>query len=264
MTVAKAGQAPTHDPSVNNQVDGTLPDETAPATIPQFSVATAADVQPIAIPITPPWLAIVHPTGDLATSGKFMQGSLVLGKEYLIAKAGEPLKMIIWSYQVYFKEYISSADWTAGKRPRVFMSEADAHAAGLTTRPDLVTRTLPSCPMAMSWLMLVEKPESVLCDYFFLDVNGKKYAPAVMGIEKTAFTSVKNNFQLANLATRPHGGIKAMLWEMKTQTYTAKTGNKSWVPAIKGLRIMPGTEIQEFVKAAALLAGDATTPEEAL
>lgn len=258
MAVAKNDERPVENPEVVNEVNG-YPGEESTALTPRigFGVAAPEDTQHAPVAIDPPWLSIVHPVGTLGMSGKFLPGSLVLGKEYLVAKANEHLKIVVWDYITYFKEYLSIEQRQAGNtQARTFLTEAEAHKAGLTTVTNPVTRALPTAPMAMTWVVLIEQPKDLLCDLFFLEIAGKRYAPAKMGLDKSAFVSVKNSFFMAaQFTTRAFGGIKAMRWDLWTRLYEARTGNKTWVPSITPLGIMPEEERKAFQEAASAFGG---------
>lgn len=259
MAVAKDGNRPPEDASVNAQVDGhghEAETEVLPSPRIGFGVTTQQETHQLPVAVDPPWLAIVHPVGTLGESGKFLPGSLVLGKEYLVAKAGEHLSVVVWDYITFFKEYLTAANRTPGVLPRTFLSAAEAHKAGLTTETNPVTRALPTAPMAMTWVVLIEKPKDLMCDLFFLGVGGKQYAPAKMGIDKSAFLSVKNSFFMAaQYTTKAFGGIRAMKWDLWTRQYEARTGNKTWVPSIAPLGIMKEDERKAFAAAEAMFGG---------
>lgn len=254
MAVAAEGR-PVEDPSVSAQVDGGS-EERHPAPRMGFGVATQEDVAQIPVAVDPPWLTIIHPISELGMSGKFIPGSLVLGKEYLVAKAGEHITCVVWDYRTYFKEYLNQEQRNAKQRPRTFFTAAEAHAAGLTTETNPITRALPTAPMAMTWVMLIEKPAGLACDLFCVDVAGKSYAPALFGVDKSAFLSVKNPFFMAaQFTTKPFGGVKAMRWDLWTRIYEAKTGNKTWVPSLRPVGIMPEDERKAFSETASAFGG---------
>lgn len=259
MTVAQLGQ-PVEDLNVAEVVDGGHESGGPGVAVGprmSFAPATQSDTAP-AVMVDPPWLAVVHPVGELGMSGRFMPGSLVLGKEFLVAKAGEHLNVIVWDYRTYYKEYLTTDQRKAGLKPRVFLTAAEARAAGLTTEIDPATRALPTAPMGMTWLALVEKPKDLLCDLFFIEVAGRRYAPAYIGLDKSAFLSVKNAFFMAaQFTTKSFGGIRAMRWDLWTRIYEAKSGNKAWVPSIKPVGIMPEDERRAFGSAASIAAGSA-------
>lgn len=261
MAVAQPGVIP-QDEDVNKTVDGETPDTQV---VPRlgFNVATQEDVQDIPVPITPPWLKIAHGISDLCTKFGHAPGSLVLANEHVLAlpqtpqRAAGTLKCIIWADQMYYKEY----KFTKGVQPQVFDTAAEAHAAGFTTEYDPIKRAMPSAPPAMTWLMLIEKPADLVCDLFFLEVRGRKYAPCYFGVDKSAFRAVKDNYFTIKRFGTAGRGIKSIEWELKTRIYTSRsTDNETIVPSIRKLRVLPEDELQEFVAAAKALGG-APEPE---
>lgn len=262
MAIASGNSKPVENTEVLDQVDQHEHTEERAVTQRMGFGVTQTDAPAMPVVVDPPWLTIVHPVGELGMSGQFLPGSLVLGKEFLIAKAGEHLQTIVWEYRTFFKEYLTPDQRKDGLRPRTFMTAAEAHANGLTTETNPITRALPTCPMAMTWVLLIEKPAGAMCDLFFLEIAGKQYAPALFGIDKSAFISVKNSFFMAaQFTTKPFGGIRAMKWDLWTRLYEAKTGNKTWVPSIKALGIMPEAERMAFRDAASVFGG--ASPESA-
>lgn len=178
-----------------------------------------------------PYLGMAYGVGGLSEAG-FAPGSLVLGKEHLLAEKGEPIRLIVMSFEEYFKEYVTSAEWTAGKRPRVFRTEEEAKAAGLSTRYNQDTGQLPQAPQAMVWTTLIEKPEKVTCPLFCIEANGKAYAPAYFPLERSAYGAVRQDFGMAVKFILKARGIHTGVWSVHTVLKTAKTGNKTWVPKI--------------------------------
>lgn len=255
MATAVQGQAPVEDVEVLKQMNHEG-EETSVVKL-GFGVATTNDVAPVPIPINPPFLQVVHGVGALAQTGLFTPGSLVLAKENLVTKAGPENKIvcIVWDYRMYYKEYLTKEQFAAGNKSRIFQTVAEVRQAGLTTERNPMTGEMPSCPPAMTWLMLLEKPKDLMCDLFFLDVNGKKYAPALFGVDKSAFISVRDTFALAANYTSKPRGIRSIEWDLWTRPYKAKTGNITWVPSIKMRRALPDDELKAILEAARALGG---------
>lgn len=202
-----------------------------------------------------PYLSVVHGVGNLSQAG-FTPGDLVLGKEHLIAPSAKPnqprnkLKIIVLNHVEYWKEYLSSERFTAGERAQVFRSKKDAIAAGFTTEFNPVTGTPPTAPMAMTWAMLIEKPEGIECELFCISANGKLYAPAYMALERSAFRSVDTKFGFAVRYSAKTRGIASIEWFLYTKLHTAGTGNKVWVPEIQQSRALTDAEIKGLKEAA--------------
>lgn len=258
MTVAKTGELPPQDQSVNDVVDGRVP-ETQVAPRLGFAVATQDDVADIPVPISPPWLQIAHGISDLCTKLGFPAGALVLAKQHVLTLPQTPdrpagvLKCIIWGDEMYYKEY----KYTPGVQPKVFKTAKEAQAAGFTTEYSPVTG-MPSCPPAMTWLMLIEQPKDLLCDMFFLEIRGRKYATCFFGIDKMAFGAVKDIYFTTKRFGTAGRGIKSIEWELKTRIKPTKSGeHEAFVPQIKKSRVLPEDELQEFIAAAMELGGRA-------
>lgn len=216
---------------------------------PTFELGAPGDTQEFSGNISPPYLAITHGVGKLAESGNFKPGDLVLGGENLIAHQGEKIKLVIVSSREYWKEYIDSPAWTAGKRPRVFPTKQQAKEAGLSTEYDPVTREMPQAPVCMLWSLLIEKPDNLVCQAFCIEANGKRYAPALFAVERSAYTSVRDAFGMAVRFTTKGRGLFTAVWEMNTFLSIRKTGNKAWVPKINMVGSLTGEEVVGLTKA---------------
>jgi hypothetical protein len=214
--------------------------ETSLITQPSFAPSkpgTQLFVGRISLPI----LQIAHGVGKLNTQYGHTPGDVVLDNETVLYvpprianknKGTAPLRFIIVNWTPYFKEYKAQE----GQNPRAFRTAAEARAAGLTTERDEVTGALPSAPPAMSWSMLIEKPEGMMSSHFCIvdGVDGKEYAPARMFVERSAYLAVSSDFGKANNFVCRARGINSVVWEMTTKTRRAKTtNNETWVPAIR-------------------------------
>lgn len=261
MAEAKVGEVPQHDAAAENTVThGNEGQETRVTTRLGFGNAgtavTTAPGEAPPLPLIPPWMKIVHGVGKASKLG-FAPGSLILGREpdsTLIAKPktenfpGDTLKVIVWSFEQFFKEYA----YIEGQPAKRFASEAEAQAAGFTTRRNEVTGAMPTAAPAMTWLMLIEKPKDLMCERFFLEVGDKAYAPCYFEVDKKAYRAVQENFNLMYFSTRKANGIKSVEWELRTRIVPGK-GDGIWVPAIKKLRILPDTELQQIVQTTMML-----------
>lgn len=194
--------------------------------------------------ISLPYLGITHGVGGLMEAG-FNPGDLVLGKEHLIyspAKAGKPgspaLEIVVLSYRQYWKQYMTKEAFEAKELPKVFATAKEAQDAGFTTDRDPVTRAMPTAPAAMNWLILIAKPADIKCDMFCLEALGKMWAPAYFILEKSAYLNVKDSFGLAARFTSKPRGIHTIVWDLVTRQREAKTGNITWVPAVRQNRIL--------------------------
>jgi hypothetical protein len=262
MATAQEGQVPQHDPNAEKTVDAAGEGHETHAVAPRLgfgnaAVATQGDVEQMPLPLTPPWMKIVHGVGKASKLG-FAPGSLILGKEpdsVLIAKPktenynGDSLKIIVWAYDTFFKEYA----YIEGQQAKRFKTAAEAHAAGFTTLRNAATGAMPTAPLAMTWLVLVEQPKDLMCERFLLEVGEKKYAPCFFEVDKKAFRAVYDNFNLMVFATKKTRGIKSVEWELRTRVVPGK-GDGTWVPTIRKLRIIPDAELEQIVAATSQLA----------
>lgn len=243
----------TPDPAVLEAMDaGDDAPITALTTRPVYGVDTLREPA-FTEQINLPWLAVAHGVGGLSRAG-FSPGDLVLGKEYCVYSPARPmakpptpetakLAIIVLTHRLYWKQYMSQAEHAAKITPQVFTNLRDAHKAGFTTAWDPVTQKPPTAPPAMTWQMLIEKPSDLNCEMFCIEVNGKLYAPAYMSLDKGAYLSVKDQFGLAVNYTCIKRGIDCAKWELATRVRTAKTGNETWVPYIRGQGYLTEDEV---------------------
>jgi hypothetical protein len=133
--------------------------------------------------IPTPWLKIAYGVGGL--SANFNPGSLVLDDTVLLAERGAPVKAIILTANLYWKEYLSREDRDSNVMPRRFQSEDQVHAAGGTT--EWVNDVAPNFKRAVIFKLLLEKPEGVTCGMFARKINGKDYAIASWNVDKSGY-----------------------------------------------------------------------------
>lgn len=197
------------------------------------------------IDIRPPWMAVAHGVGKLAKAG-FNPGDLVLAGEHLITAKGGKLSAVIISANIYWKEYLSQEAFQNNQRPRIFRSDKEAEAAGLTTRWSADGHG-PQCSPALELRLLIEKPKDLVCGLFGLEIDGKQFAPALMSLDKKAYwTSGAPIVQTARYSLRTRGFMSAT-WELWTSYEASKNSkNSAWVPRFR----LSGYNSDGFINAA--------------
>lgn len=177
-----------------------------------------------------PRLQIAYGVGGLAERS-FNPGDVVLDKEHLLVRKDEGLGIIVVATSVYWKEYVSSEQWNAGVKPRVYPTEEAVLAVGGTTQW-VPGQPPPTFSRAMDMRLLIEKPKDCACSLFALDLAGQSYAPAQWSVDKTAYRKsaqpIVNALGLA-LKTR---GLLAGRWELRT-TMERVSGKPTIVPQMR-------------------------------
>jgi hypothetical protein len=137
-----------------------------------------------------PRLQLVYGVGNLAKT--FSPGDLVYGQDNLLVHKGEPLEVVIFKALEYWKEYMDAEAYNAGMRPRVFLTEAEVHAAGGITRwpPRGTDGPKPNFSEAMDLSLLIAKPASVVCGLFGIELEGKEYGAAVWSVDKMTYKRI--------------------------------------------------------------------------
>jgi hypothetical protein len=197
--------------------------------------------------VRPPYLTLVHGVGEAAET--FNPGDLVLQKEYLVCPKGEKLDVIILNIEQFFKQRISNEDWQAGVRPEIFPTKAAAQAAGLQTEWD--NDVGPDVSPAMDLVLLIRKPEDVVCGLFGIDIgDGQEYAIAKMSSDKTAYRYLFGDIGLIVKTKLKRSGIFSGEWEFYTElSKPSKTGNRTQVVRAR-FKQMLNTEVVDGIMSA--------------
>ena len=159
-----------------------------------------------------PYLQMAFGVGSLAKD--FSPGDLVLNGDSLLVHKNEPLLITIAGVEVYWKEYLTNAQYLAQYRPRSFATEAEVHAAGGTTV--WINDTAPTFSKAINMKVLIRKPANVISGLFGLTLGGHEYAPARWIADKTAYRKVAPVvLTTAQFALRKKGLLSG-IFEVKT------------------------------------------------
>lgn len=127
-----------------------------------------------------------------------IEGSLVINNDNLgwstILPAGhkEPLKVLIMGARIYYKEWLTSEQFMAGDRPKVYATKEEAIRDGQTTDWGPNPGERPTVSQAIDLHLLVKKNDVVqgADGKFFLAIEDEEYAPCIMTIDKGAVKTV--------------------------------------------------------------------------
>jgi hypothetical protein len=176
-----------------------------------------------------PRLKITYGVGALAEN--FTPGDIVLADDNCLAHKEEDIDVIFLNVTQYWKEYLSNDDFKAGIRPRTFMSAAEVHNAGGSTK--WINGVGPSFMRAMCLKMLIKKPDDLVCGLFGIPIDGAEYAVAVWDIDKSAYKSAGPVILSASQFSLRERGLLAGKFTMHTHMDKKKTGNIVPIPMIK-------------------------------
>jgi hypothetical protein len=231
--------------------------ENLPAVRASFAVDKPGESS-FVVDAAPPELKIAYGVGGLSQAG-FTTGQIVLGEEVVMysppnAKGKDesaPCYVTVLKTDQYWKER-KAWPWTTP--PRTFANQAAAKAAGMITQfpprgsAESNDRSKwPNCGEAATLSLLVHEPEGVEDrTRFIINVGDKWYAPAVMYIEKQAFTEVGKPISNAALYTHRATGLLSATFALKTRQVQAKTtGNFTTIPYAS----LVGTKTREEIEA---------------
>lgn len=162
----------------------------------------------------PPFLKLIH--GTTKNAGAFNPGDLVLQNEYLVCPKGKSIDVVILNIDQGLRERVSDDDFNSGTRPRMFKNVAAAKAAGLST--EWVNGVGPDASPAMDMIVLLRKPEHVVCGLFGIDIGDKhEYAIARMMSDKTAYKYMINDIGLIIKTKLAKSGMYSGVWQFYTE-----------------------------------------------
>lgn len=184
------------DQTVLNQMEGKTDEAagTAVAVRRPVAIGQITGGEEVSTRLKLPTLQIAYGVGGL--SATFNQGDLVLDKEYLIAKRGDPLVVTFVSVEVSYKEYLtyeqSKALIAQGKFPKKYSTREEALAAKeiVDWPPKGSGLPLPTVRPAGKYQLLIQKPEGLQSQRFQFELGGKLWAPARMFLDKGAHKAV--------------------------------------------------------------------------
>lgn len=195
----------------------------------------------------PPYLSLVHGVGEAAEN--FNPGDLILQKEYLVCPKGKTLDIVILNLEQFYKQRVSNDQWQAGVRPQTFKTKADAEAAGMQT--NWVNGVGPDVSPAMDLVVLIRKPEDVVCGLFGIDIgDGHEYAIARMSSDKTAYKYLFGDIGLIIKTKLAKTGIFSGVWEFYTELSKANSrGNRTQIIRAKFKELLPEDVVASIISA---------------
>lgn len=167
------------------------------------------------------------------------EGSLIAtdanGAVMVLASPGKPVDIILLRTIMYYKEWLSSEKFSAGLRPRTFATEAEANAAGLTTR--YINGQVAGAPPAYDMFMLVRKPENYDGDTSsFIPLGNELWLPVLYTADKAGARSVATFMKALIIRRTITGKSKTTFYDtLCTLTITAhvdRKGRKARLPQI--------------------------------
>lgn len=214
----------------------------------------SGDTEDISIKL--PFVQVASGMGKL---DRFVKGSVVIGGESLVAGPGEPVLITILSAQSFWKEYVTADVWSVDTIPATYATKADVLAAGGTT--EWVNGKPPTFKMAGMLRVLVAKPAGVEGGIFGVPVGAITYAPAQLGVDKSAAQEVLPVVKRDMAFSLRERGLFAGIYELRTRALKFANGHTAWVPAIKLVGYHTDAEIAE-IKALFNGAAPSKEPEE--
>ena len=231
-------------PNTKATVDGQAPAQTR-TVIPFHDCVGIQKAAPSVTVMPSRWLEICHGNGELAKSGLYPAGALVLGREFMVAKAKTPLRCLIIGYRHTFREY----RFQQGVQPQEFATAAEAIKAGFTV--EKVGDVLPTAPECITLRVLIEKPsKDLFCPAFCMRVGDRDYASAFVRLEKSSMRrSGKRVDEMIAYAKLNGIQLPQVEWTLMSDVYKAQSGHEPWVFDMRySSRILDIKEFEALVK----------------
>jgi hypothetical protein len=201
--------------------------------------------------LTLKYLSVVYGVGGLHDKG-FNEGALVVDKRFAITDKKTSVPVIVLGVVSYWKDWLTQADFSAGKKSNRYATEAQALAAGKSTTwtddptgaidpiKGRVKRVPPSAAKAYDLKVLVRRPpvlrnaqgeEDNDDSLFFLPIGEHFYCPATITFEKTSKEKFEQTLQACQIMAAHEQGL------MKTPH---KATLHKWLFTL-GTEILPAT-----------------------
>ena len=194
-----------------------------------------------------PRLQIAYGVGQFADA--YNPGDLILAKDTVLVKKGEPIRLILLSVYVYWKEYMTPEKRAEKRDSKVFLTKKEVLDANETI--DWVNGVGPTFSRACNLKMFIEKPDGLESGLFGIDIGSKVYAPALVDFDKTAFRRVYPIIKTAAKFSLRNRGLTSGIFELKTRTEPVN-GNATVVP---NLRLAGHLTDEELTQLRALVTG---------
>jgi len=197
-----------------------------------------------------PRLQITYGVGNLAKT--FAPGDIVYGGDNLLAHKQEKLTIVIFKAVEYWREYMDSAAYDAGLRPRNFATEAEANANGGITKwpPRGSDGPKPNFSPAMDISMLIEKPANIVCGLFGIEIENKEYGVAIWTVDKTTYRRVAPYLKMCRQFSLRKRGLLSGRFELHT-TIEQIGGRVGPVPNLR----LAGHTSDEFIASVSAMLG---------
>lgn len=194
-----------------------------------------------------PQLKIVQGAGKM--SEKFNIGSVVYNDDVLFHSHEAPLnkplfRFIVASYHKQFRETLPKSEADAGLMPRTVSTKEEALSLGggfEWGRNGERPRWSPSAKL----ILIMEAPEGSDNPNFFIELEGKRYAPAVVYAANTAYKHFATDiFARSMMANRP---LETLWWSFSVGK--TKSGQHSvFVPNAKMVVDVVPAAVQELAQ----------------
>jgi len=167
-----------------------------------------------------PRLNIVAKTSQLVDEG-FTPGSIILNKEVTLSLKDEPLRVIVLDLVKQFQE---DTEWGGDELPKVFNTEEEVYAAGMSLEWGSPNQCRPMAHITM----LIEAPEGLdenQLEMFPYEFDGGHWAMAILTAAKSAYKSTAK--EIATFAAfSGANGIWTAAWNLTSKLQTS--GDNSW------------------------------------
>lgn len=189
-----------------------------------------------------PTLKIVQAIGPL--SENFEPGGLILSGEIPIGDGGADAAGLDITVLSAKKQYVENTEWGSEEIARVFDTEEEVRANGGWT--EWKDNVKPPFSPVLHALVAIECPDETVLDHFPFEFNGTHYAPAMMTLKGSAFTTLGKM-----IITQAQYNLKSMglhfgKWHLNTAR--EKRGeNFVWVPRAKRMGLHD-EETADFLK----------------
>jgi hypothetical protein len=191
-----------------------------------------------------PFLEISHAMGKFT---ELRKGAIILAGEHQLTEGPKlPIYVTILSGRVYWKEYVTGV-YDPDYIPKTYASKVEAREAGetfdWTKDPKTGEKKGPTVKVAAMYILLVRKPEDVICGQFGIELGGPDvegegsestmWAPALWNVDKTSAASVTPVIKSDVRCGLQARGLSSGIYKLETFIKTFNSGNKSAVPTIK-------------------------------
>lgn len=174
--------------------------------------------------VRPPYIQLAHATSTTIDMNVFNAGDIVLAKDFLAAKKGEKMQVIMLNVEKYMKEVISEEQRLDGYAPKTFPNREACIAAGYNMEWNDAKGLKPAFTVAFDMVLLIRKPEGSACGLYGIPIgvldekgNETEWALCRASFDKGNGRTMNSDITMVINGKLKQTGVYSAVWEFYSE-----------------------------------------------